>query len=66
MWIFWPFKMIWLLVSTVFKLVGRLLAIIIGLTLLIFGTLLSLTGIGLIIGLPLAIFGFLLLLKGLF
>jgi len=50
----------------VFELTGRFVAIIIGLALLVVGTLLSATVILSIIGVPLMVFGLLLVVRGLF
>jgi hypothetical protein len=61
-----PFRAIWRLVTSVFELTGRLIAIILGIVLILVGVLVSLTIIGAIIGIPLAIFGFLLMIRGLF
>ncbi len=61
-----PFKAIWRLVTFVFELTGRLLAVVIGIVLMIVGVLISFTVIGAILGIPLAIFGFLLTMRGLF
>lgn len=61
-----PFKAIWRLVTFVFELTGRLLAVVVGIVLMIVGVLISFTVIGAILGIPLAIFGFLLTMRGLF
>jgi hypothetical protein len=66
LWIFWPFKAIWMLLATIVEMTGRLLAMIIGFLLVVVGVILSLTIIGAIIGIPLAIIGFLLILRGIF
>jgi hypothetical protein len=58
----WIFKPIELLI----KLVGRLVASIIGLAILIVGIVLCATVVGAVVGIPLAIFGFLLVVRGLF
>ena len=58
----WIFKPIELLI----KLVGRLIASLIGLAILIVGIVLCATVIGAIIGIPLVIFGFLLMVRGIF
>ncbi len=64
--ILWPLYAIWRLVALVLELTGRVLGVILGLVLLILGTLLSLTVIGAVIGIPLMILGMLLILRGLF
>jgi hypothetical protein len=65
-WYLWPFWAIWRLVTFIFELTGRLVAVILGLLLMIAGALVSLTVIGLVLGVPLIIIGFLLVLRGLF
>ena len=61
-----PFKLVLNIVELVFKLTGRLIAIIMGLLLMIIGGVLCLTIVGGIVGVPLAIFGLILLVKGFF
>jgi hypothetical protein len=65
-WLFWPIRALWHLVSFILSGVGRLVAGVLGFTLLMVGVLLSLTVIGAIIGIPLALVGFLLLLRAIF
>lgn len=65
-WILWPFIALWRLVSGIFELVGRVVAIALGIILLVVGVILCLTVIGLVVGIPMAIFGLLLILRGLF
>ncbi|HNR66826.1 MAG TPA: hypothetical protein PKN04_02255 [bacterium] len=66
MWIFWPFRALWRLLTSLLKLVGRLAILLIGLSLCIVGCLVSFTVIGAVIGVPLAATGFLLMARGLF
>jgi hypothetical protein len=65
-WYLWPFWAIWQLIEFIFKLTGRLLAVVLGLVLMLAGALISLTVIGAIIGVPLFIVGLLLVFRGLF
>jgi len=65
-WYLWPFWAIWMLVATIVEMVGRFLAIVIGLVFMLVGVLVSLTIIGAIVGIPLAIIGFLLVVRGIF
>jgi hypothetical protein len=65
-WILWPFRALWRLVTFIFELTGRLIAIVLGLVLLIVGVIVSLTVVGAIVGIPLAIFGLMLMVRGLF
>ncbi len=61
-----PFRAIWRLVTLIFELTGRVLAMVIGLVLMILGVLISATVIGALIGIPMAVFGLLLVARGLF
>ena len=65
-WIWWPFVAVWRLVTWIFELTGRMLAMLLGLVLIIVGTLVSLTVIGAVVGVPIGVFGILLVLRGLF
>lgn len=62
----WPFKAVWKIAGLIFDLVGNLLSIVIGLSFIIVGVLLTLTIIGAIVGIPMIIFGTALMLRGLF
>ncbi len=61
-----PFRALWRLVTLIFELTGRVLAMIIGLVLMILGGLISATVVGALIGIPMAVFGLLLVARGLF
>ena len=65
-WIFWPFVALWDLIAWIVRLVGRLLAVVLGSILMILGLLLSITVIGAFLGVPMAALGFLLVMRGLF
>jgi hypothetical protein len=65
-WFLWPFIALWRLLTWILELTGRLVAIVLGIVLIIAGTIVSITVIGAVIGVPLALFGFLLMLRGLF
>jgi hypothetical protein len=65
-WILWPFVAVWDLIAWIVRLVGRLLAVMLGSILMILGLLLSITVIGAILGVPIAALGFLLVMRGLF
>ena len=58
----WPF---WL-VGWILKMTGRLVGVVIGLSLMILGTVLTLTVAGAIVGLPLGFLGILLTIRSLF
>jgi hypothetical protein len=62
----WPFAMVWRLVITVVKLVGRVAMLVSGMVMMIVGVLLTMTVIGAFVGIPLATLGFLLILRSLF
>lgn len=61
-----PFVALWRLIAWIIQLVGRLLAAVIGLALVIVGIVLSLTVIGAILGIPLIIFGLLLMVRSIY
>jgi hypothetical protein len=61
-----PIVAIWRLVTLIFELTGRLVAIIIGIVLMMIGVLVCFTIIGAIVGIPLALFGLMLVARGLF
>ena len=79
-WYLWPFWAIWMLLATIVEMVGRFVAIVLGLVFILVGVLVisfqrdrpysgvlvSLTVIGAIVGIPLAIIGLLLALRGIF
>ena len=64
--IFFPFIIIWKLITFIFELTGRIIAAIIGFVLLIFGLILTFTVVGAIVGIPLMLFGILLLVRSVF
>ncbi|MDR2909069.1 MAG: hypothetical protein LBU86_04225 [Oscillospiraceae bacterium] len=55
--IFWPFIMIWALAGFTLSLVGRLIAVILGFSLIVAGCVLTATVIGALAGIPLIIAG---------
>ncbi|MCD4673520.1 MAG: hypothetical protein K8R77_12725 [Anaerolineaceae bacterium] len=55
--IMWPFKAIFHLVFFIIELVGRFVAAVIGMVLILAGVIVSLTLIGAIVGVPLIIVG---------
>jgi hypothetical protein len=65
-WYLWPFAALWKLLAVIVEMTGRLVAMILGIVLMIAGTLVTLTVVGAIVGIPLVIVGLLLFLKGLF
>lgn len=65
-WYLWPFWAIWRFLAWIVSLTGRLIAILLGFTLIIIGAVLSITVILLPLGIPMAIFGLLLIFRGLF
>lgn len=65
-WYLWPFIALWKLLAVIVELTGRFVAMVLGLVLILVGSIVSLTIIGAIVGIPLAIIGLLLLLRGIF
>jgi hypothetical protein len=65
-WFLWPLTMVWDLVGTLLVLVGRLLCALLGLTLMMVGSLAVMSVVGAWIGVPLAALGLLLLVRALF
>jgi hypothetical protein len=65
-WLLWPFAAIWDLLAFILGLTGRLVAAVLGLALLIVGSVLTLLVITAWLGIPLAIFGFLLMVRSIF
>ncbi len=64
--LFLPFVILWGIMEFFLNLLGRLLALIVGIVLIIIGLVLTLTIVCSIIGIPLLIFGFLLMLRSIF
>ena len=65
-WYLWPFYALWRLVSFVLAATGRLLCGVLGVVLMIAGSVLALSVIGAPLGVPLVLLGFLLLVRALF
>lgn len=62
----WPFYAIWRLLTFILEVVGRMLAALLGLALMIAGVMVTMTFVMAPIGIPIAAFGFLLLIRALF
>jgi hypothetical protein len=62
----WPLVALWKVVTTIIQWVGRMVALVIGVLLMIVGALLTITIIGAVVGVPLAVLGFLLVVRSLF
>ena len=65
-WPLWPFWVIWKLISGIVAITGRVLAVVLGLVLMVIGTILTVTIVGAVVGLPFIVIGFLLVLRGIF
>jgi hypothetical protein len=65
-WFLLPFVALWKFVALLVNLTGRLVAVILGATLMLAGGFLCLTVIGTVVGLPLAALGLIIVLRGLF
>ena len=64
-WFLLPFTAIWNLIAYLVSLLGRLMAIGLGLALMVLGVLVTLTIVGAIVGVPIFAFGALLVIRGL-
>ncbi len=65
-WFLWPFVAIWKLIAVIVEMIGRFLAMVLGVVFIIVGVIVSPTIVGAIVGVPLAIIGLLLLFRGIF
>ncbi len=65
-WFLWPFVAFFALLGAIVNLVGRFVAILLGLVLMAVGVILSLTIVGAVVGIPLMLLGFSLVVRGLF
>ncbi len=65
-WYLWPFHALWQLLSFVLTATGRLVCGVLGIVLMVAGSVLALSVVGAPIGLPLIVLGFLLLVRALF
>jgi hypothetical protein len=64
--ILWPFWAVWRLLSFIVELIGRILAVVLGILLIAAGVTACLTIIGLIVSIPFIVLGILLVIRGLF
>ena len=64
-WLLRPFAWLWNLIAYIVMLTGRVLAVILGLTLMLLGVILTITVVGAIVGIPLFIIGLLITIRGL-
>lgn len=62
----WPFYAVWLLLTAILEVVGRLLCGVLGLGLMAAGVAITITVLGAPVGIPLASLGLLLLVRALF
>jgi hypothetical protein len=65
-WFLWPFHAVWRLVTFILNATGRLVCGVIGVALMVVGTVLTLTIVAAPIGVPLILLGVLLLARALF
>jgi hypothetical protein len=61
-----PFVLVWRLLETLIGVTGRLVLVLVGLSLLVVGGVLTVTVIGAILGVPLVLLGLLLLIRAIF
>jgi hypothetical protein len=64
--ILFPFKLVWNLATFILSTVGRLVAIIIGVLLMIVGVVLTITIVAAPIGIPMFLFGLVMVARGFF
>jgi len=62
----WPFYAIWRVLTFILGIVGRLLAALLGIGIMVAGVVITMSVVGAPIGIPLASLGFLLLIRALF
>jgi hypothetical protein len=62
----WPFYAIWRLLTFILNIVGRLICVVLGISVMITGVVITMSVVGAPLGIPLASFGFLLLVRALF
>ncbi len=62
----YPFVAIWRFFAKMVELMGRAMAAIVGLLVMILGVILTVTVLGAVVGIPLVIFGFLLVVRAFF
>lgn len=62
----WPLTLLRRVAAFILKAVGRVAAVVLGFSLMMIGTMICFTIIGIIIGVPLIILGFLLVVRGIF
>ena len=65
-WFLWPFYAIWRLVTFILNATGRLVCGVIGIALMVVGTMVTLTVVAAPLGVPLILLGVLLLARALF
>ncbi len=65
-WFLWPFYAIWRLLTFILNALGRVLCAVVGIVLMIVGSVVTATVVGAPLGIPLIAIGFLLLMRALF
>ncbi len=65
-WFLWPFVAVWDLLALIINIIGRILAALLSLVLMIVGIALIITIAGIPIGIPLVILGLLLMVRSIF
>ena len=65
-WFLWPFAVVWDLLALVLKITGRILAAVLGVSLMAVGIVLIISVAGAPIGIPFVILGLLLLIRSIF
>ena len=65
-WILWPFNALWRIVTFILNVTGRLICTVLGIALMVVGSVVALTIVGAPLGVPLILLGVLLLARALF
>ena len=65
-WFLWPFYAVWRLVTFILNATGRLICAVLGIALMVVGSVIALTIVGAPLGIPLVLLGVLLLARALF
>ncbi len=65
-WIFWPFGVVWRLLTWIVRITGRIICAVFGLAFMAFGVTIALSIVGAPLGVPVAVLGMLLLVRALF
>jgi len=65
-WIFWPFVVVWRLLTLIVRITGRIICAVLGLAFMAIGVTIALSIVGAPLGVPVAVLGMLLLVRAMF